>query len=164
MGPAYILPVVSPVFFVGLFILGIQSSTKENTRQKNTSGINSAGTKTANSTAATAIATAATLDLLADDDSLYDSSNSFSDQDSPIINPATGLTMMGGIDSAGNPFGTDLTDTLQDSFSSLGSSTSSTGFDDPFSSSSIDFDDSFSSSSIDFDDSFSSTSMDDDFL
>lgn len=64
------------------------------------------------------------------------------------INPATGLPMVGGVDVAGNPYGTS-SDTLgisshTDMFSDVGGS----AFNDSFSS----FDDSFSS----FDDSFSS--------
>ncbi len=70
----------------------------------------------------------------------------------PGINPATGLPMMstGGIDVAGNPFGTDLSSSVFDD--SLTSSAFSNDFDmsDSFSS----FDDPFSNS---FDDSFGSS-------
>ena len=69
------------------------------------------------------------------------------------INPTSGLPMIdgiGGIDIAGNPYGTDSSH--WDDYSMSGSST----MDDSFTSSSSSFDDTFSSSS--FDDSFSSSS------
>ena len=46
------------------------------------------------------------------------------------INPATGLSMMGCIDVAGNPYGTDLNSTIDSGIDSYSSSTS--GIDDTF--------------------------------
>lgn len=74
--------------------------------------------------------------------------------DDTQINPATGLPMIGGVDVAGNPFGTDLSDYH----------TSSSGFNDDWSSSTTSsFDDDWSSSSTSgFDDDWGSGGFDDD--
>jgi hypothetical protein len=89
-------------------------------------------------------------DSMFDDDDFTKAGGGFDDD---CINPATGLPMVGGIggvDVAGNPYGTS-----GDDFSSF-DDTFSTGMDDTFSSG---IDDTFSSS---FDDSFGSGFSSDD--
>ncbi|WP_342659370.1 hypothetical protein NPJ82_17920 (plasmid) [Sphingomonas sp. NY01] len=51
--------------------------------------------------------------------------------DTPTINPATGLPMTGGVDVAGNPFGTDLSSHHHD-YQQLDPHRSGSAFDDHY--------------------------------
>ncbi|KGJ99883.1 hypothetical protein [Thalassotalea sp. ND16A] len=79
---------------------------------------------------------------------LFGSSSTSSNIETTDINPASGLPMtsgIGSVDVAGNPYGTDMSDSfsssIDDSFSSMDTSSC---FDDPF--------DSFDSGCSSFDD------------